>query len=283
MTQRMDPTTRLARGWGRTQSVMFEGAGRRVLGSAQNAGRAILLLTEVLGVLGQLPRVVHSLLRQIALSGFGSMMVLALITGLTGMIMGMQIGVALKQYGQTDQLGTVIALTFARELGPIWAAVTVLARVGSAMAAELGTMVVNEEVDALRCMGIDPVRYLVLPRVAALVLVLPVLALLGNLVGIAGGGVVAVTMYQSSVDSYVQVVQAALSQPIEILGGMAKAAVFGAIIAIIACDRGLNTGDGAEGVGRATTRSVELNVIAILVADLILTWTIEVLIRPLFA
>ena len=282
MTRQPDSTTRFAKGWHRSHSVVIEGTGRRLVENAQNAGRAVLLLSEVLGQLGQLPRVMASLMRQIATAGFGSMLVLALITGLTGMIMGMQIGSALSTYQQTDQLGSVIALTFARELGPIWAAVTVLARVGSAMAAELGTMVVNEEVDALRCMGVDPVRYLVLPRVVALVMIMPILALLANLIGIAGGGLVAATMYDIPPETYYGKVQSALSAPIEIIGGLVKAMIFGAIIAIVACDRGLTTTDGAEGVGRSTTRSVELNVMAMLVADLVLTWLIETIIRPMF-
>ncbi len=267
--------SRLARG----QTVVVEGAGRELVQNAASAGRALMLLSDVLGSLGHVPRALPSVLKQVAMSGFGSLFVLALIAGLTGMIMAVQTGAALEPFGATSQLGGIIAVTFCRELGPIWAAVIVLARVGAAIAAELGTMVVNEEVDALRCMSVDPVRYLVLPRFVGLIIAMPLLAALADAVGMAGGALVATTMFNQPLETYLDSARQFLV-PLDFYSGLFKAAVFGAIIAIIACARGLGTRDGAEGVGRATTSSVVLNVIFVLLADLILTWAVQVIVKP---
>ncbi len=236
MSGRGPSTTRLARGWERTQSVLLEGTGRQILDQATGAGRGVMLFADVLGQLGQLGRCRATLLRQLASAGFGSLLILSLIAGLTGMIMSMQTGAALEPYGVIDQLGAIIAITFCRELGPIWAAVIVLARVGASMAAEIGTMVVNEEVDALRCMSIDPVRYLVLPRVVALVLAMPILAAVADLVGILGGGLVASSVFGLPMGAYLEAARTAL-QPIDFFSGLFKAAVFGVIIAVVACAR----------------------------------------------
>lgn len=260
----------LARGQG---SQMMERTGRGVLKGAFNAGRAMMLFY---GACFYALRIRHlrqgytTISRQIDQAGFGSLLVLSLITGLTGMIMAVQTGSALEKYGQTDLVGGIIAVTFCRELGPIWAAVIMLSRVGAAMAAELGTMTVNEEVDALRAMSISPVRYLVMPRLVALVLVMPLLAAVGDFVGILGGALVSKPAFGVSINAFFSAAQLNLHW-LDVFSGLAKSAVFGALIAIIACDQGLNTTDGAEGVGRSTTRAVVLSVIFVLLSDLFMT------------
>lgn len=258
-----------------------EQTGGALMRQARHAGRALLLFVDTCTQLSQLGRVRQQLVRQVEMAGFGSIFVLALIAGLTGMIMAMQTGFELRKYGMEGNLGAIIGATFLRELGPIWCAIIALARVGAAMAAELGTMAVNEEVDALRVMSINPVRFLVLPRIAALVIAMPLLTAIADFVGLAGGAVVSVQMFEVTVAKFQASAMGMLGGP-DFWYGLLKSAVFGCIIGTIACDQGLNTKDGAEGVGRATTSTVVLCVIMVLVADFVLTAFINSILQPAF-
>lgn len=251
-----------------------EATGKAVLKKSTNAGRSVVLFWRVLKLLPQVVRVRKAIIRQIDISGFGSIMVLALIAGLTGMIMALQTGSELNKFGLLDSLGAIIGATFCRELGPIWAAIIILSRVGASMAAELGTMVVNEEVDALEVMSIDPVRFLVLPRVVALVVAMPLLTTIADIVGLYGGAIVAQAQFGLPVTTFFESAETLLSGW-DFYSGLIKSMIFGTIIAVIACDQGLNTKGGAEGVGVATTQSVMLNVIFVLVADFMLTKSLE--------
>lgn len=249
---------------------LFAVTGRRILSAAEGAGTTVVLAGRAVFSLRQLHRSLAQLKKQIAMAGFGSLLVLALISGLTGMIMVMQMGPTLRDYGALDTIGGIIGVTFCRELGPIWAAVIILARVGSAMAAELGTMKVNEEVEALRVMSIDPVRYLVLPRVVALVLVLPMLTAIADAVGLVGAAMVANSLFDVPFEVFRASAQEFLTIS-DFLSGLGKSAVFGFLIGAIACRQGLSASGGAEGVGRVTTSTVRLSVIFVLLADLVLT------------
>jgi phospholipid/cholesterol/gamma-HCH transport system permease protein len=257
---------------------LVEQVGRMLMKRIANAGRATLLFVDAASYVTQVGRSVPTLVRQVEMSGFGSLLVLALIAGLTGMIMAVQTGTALKEYGVLDRLGAIIGATFCREMGPIWAAVIILARVGSAMAAELGTMVVNEEVDALRAMSINPVRFLVMPRVLALVIAMPILTAVADWVGMLGGAMISSMTFHVQVSTFMSSAQQGIDA-MDFFSGLFKSTVFACIIGTIACDRGLNTSDGAEGVGRATTESVVLNVIFVLVADLIMSTFIQLWLR----
>jgi phospholipid/cholesterol/gamma-HCH transport system permease protein len=257
--------------------------GKGILERAQIAGRACLLFYQAMGYLGQAGRAVPMILKQVEFVGFGSLIVLSLIAGLTGMIMAVQMGATLEDYGALNTLGGLISVTFCRELGPIWAAVIILARVGSAMAAELGTMAVNEEVDALRSMSIDPVRYLVMPRILALVLAMPILTLLADFVGILGGALISSATFGITVSSFFE--SATNSQFLaysDVIGGLIKSVFFACLIGTIACDQGMNTSDGAEGVGKSTTRTVVLSVIFVLVMDLFLTTFVQLAMKRVF-
>lgn len=254
---------------------MLTATGRLLLEASASAGRATALFLAAGARIPSVPRTLRPLLRQIDHAGVGSLLVLSLISGLTGMIMVMQMGPTLETYGALNTLGGIIAVTFCRELGPIWAAVIILARVGSAMAAELGTMTVNEEVEALRIMDVDPVRFLVLPRILALVLVLPLLTVVANIVGIGGGGLIAKALFGLPLASFHDSAAQFLSGA-DFFGGLIKAAVFGGIIGTIACAQGLSAEGGAEGVGKVTTNAVRLCVIFVLIADLILTGLLRI-------
>lgn len=259
----------------------MERTGDRLLRSAKHAGRALVLFVDVCGQLRHLGRGLPTVMRLLDGAGVGSILVLSLIAFLTGCIMALQTGTELEKFQIQNQLGAIIGATFVRELGPIWAAVIMLARVGGAMAAELGTMTVNEEIDALRMMSVNPVRYLVMPRVVALVVAMPLLTVIANWVGMLGGGVISSMTFNVPGRDYLDSATGILTG-IDFASGLLKAAVFGAIIATIACDRGLSTTDGAEGVGRSTTETVVLSVVFVLVADLVLNGIILSLIKPAF-
>lgn len=260
---------------------LAEVTGGALMSHARNAGRAALLFVDTCAQLKHVRRVFPQLIRQLDEAGFGSIMVLALIAGLTGMIMAMQTGLELQKLGLAHNLGAIIGATFLREMGPIWCGIIILARVGAAIAAEIGTMAVNEEVDALRVMSINPVRYLVLPRILALVIAMPLLTAIADFVGLAGGALVSSQMFDVTVDKFQASALALLRGP-DFWYGVFKSAVFACIIGTIACDRGLNTKDGAEGVGRATTSTVVLCVVFVLVSDFILNQFINIALRPIF-
>ncbi len=243
------------------------------------AGRAVMLFIDAVWQMPQAGRSMRTLVRQLEMAGFGSLLVLSLIAGLTGMIMAVQTGTALKKFGAEREIGEIIGATFTREMGPIWAAVIILARVGSAMSAELGTMVVNEEVDALRAMSINPVRFLVMPRLLALIIAMPILTAVADWVGMLGGALIATVTFNLGIANFLSSVQKGIDS-FDFFSGLIKSAVFACIIGTIACDRGLNTTDGAEGVGRSTTQSVVLNVIFVLLADLVMTAFIQLNLRP---
>ncbi len=257
------------------------GTGRGILERAQVAGRALLMFYQALGFVSQVGRALPMLLKQIEFVGFGSLVVLSLISGLTGMIMAVQMGATLQDYGALNQLGGLIGVTFARELGPIWAAVIILARVGSAMAAELGTMAVNEEVDALRSMSIDPVRFLVMPRILALVITMPLLTAIADFVGMLGGALISQPTFGLTVSSFFDSAKDMLVFS-DVFGGLVKSVFFACLIGTIACDQGLHTSDGAEGVGKSTTRTVVLSVIFVLLMDLFLTSFVQLAMKRLF-
>ncbi len=257
------------------------GTGRGILERAQVAGRACLLFYQAMGYVSQVGRSWPMLLKQVEFVGFGSLVVLSLISGLTGMIMAVQMGATLQDYGALNTLGGLIGVTFARELGPIWAAVIILARVGSAMAAELGTMAVNEEVDALRSMSIDPVRYLVMPRILSLIITMPLLTAIADFVGMLGGAMISSATFGLTVASFFDSAKEMLEFS-DIFGGLIKSVFFACLIGAIACDQGLNTSDGAEGVGKSTTRTVVLSVIFVLVMDLFLTSFVQLTMKQLF-
>lgn len=260
---------------------LVDGTGAMVTGALEGAGRAVRLFAATIVRLPGCWRSLPQILRQIDVCGYGSVLVLALITGLTGMIMAMQTGHELQGFGLVDNLGAIIGATFCREMGPIWAAVIILARVGSAMAAELGTMTVNEEVDALRVMSIDPVRYLVVPRLAALLIAMPLLTAIADAVGLLGGAIATKALFNQPIAVFFDSAWSLLTG-LDFWSGLGKSAVFACIIATIACDHGLETRGGAEGVGRAATTTVVDSVVFVLLANLVMTAFIIKVLAPVF-
>lgn len=231
----------------------------------EEIGGAITLLAQVCAYLVRLNWEPRETLRQMERAGVESVPII-LLTGLfSGMVLAFQTANQLLRLGGEAFVGGLIAVSIAREAAPVFAAVVIAGRVGAGIAAEIGTMAVTEQVDALTVMGTDPVRYLIVPRVLALVTMLPVLVLLANVIGYVGGYAVSVlagvpsALFLSSVQQFLDVE--------DIIGGLVKAAAFGLIIAMVSCGRGLRTTGGADGVGRSTTGAVVTAITFILVAN----------------
>ena len=180
--------------------------------------------------------------------------------------MAFQGAVQLKQFGANIFVADLVGLSVARELGPLMTAIILSGRSGAAFAAELGSMKVSEEVDAMRTMGLGPIRYLVLPRAVALLLATPILVLLADVAGILGGLVVGVSSLDLTVVGYFLETKRAVSLW-DVYSGLIKSGVFAVTIALIACQQGLATTGGAEGVGRRTTSSVVTTFFALVVLD----------------
>ena len=199
-------------------------------------------------------------------AGVNALPVVMLIGGLIGLVLGFQSAITLRRFGADTFLANFVGLSVVRELGPLMTAVVLAARSGSSFAAELGTMKVNEEIDALSTMGLDPVRFLLTPRVIAAVIMTPLLTVFSNLAGLAGGAVVSVFTLDLPLPIYTNQLREILA-PKDVLGGLVKAFVFGILVTSVGCIRGLQTRGGAIGVGESTTRAVVAGIVLIALAD----------------
>lgn len=198
-------------------------------------------------------------------AGVNALPIVALISFLIGLIMAFQSAIPMRQFGAEIYVADLVGLSMLRELGPLMTAIILAGRSGSAFAAELGTMKVNEEINALTTMGLDPVRFLVVTRVVAAVVTTPLLTLFSNLMGLVGGAVVFVS-FDFPVVTYVNQLLAAVTMT-DLFGGLAKSFVFGILVAGVGCLRGLQTRSGASAVGLSTTSAVVSGIVLIVVAD----------------
>ncbi|MCU0725936.1 MAG: MlaE family lipid ABC transporter permease subunit [Planctomycetes bacterium] len=202
--------------------------------------------------------------------GAGAVGIVAMVSFLIGLIMALQAALVLKDFGAVIYVANMVGVTMTRELGPLLTAVILAARTGSSIAAELGTMVVTEEVDALRVMDVEPRRFLVAPRFAALAVALPCLATLSDAAGIAGGFAVATVGLGIGFEHYwIQTVTGLHVS--DLVTGLVKSFVFANVIAIVSCHEGLAIRGGPEEVGRATTRAVVTSIILVIVSDFVFT------------
>jgi phospholipid/cholesterol/gamma-HCH transport system permease protein len=233
-------------------------------------GRFFLLVGRIFAWTPRPPYDVRELLRQMVKVGVNSLPVVALTTLFTGMVLALQTFTVLQRFNAESFVGSLVALSMVRELSAVLSGLIVAGRAGSAMGAELGTMRVTEQIDALEVMATDPIHYLVVPRVWATTLMLPLLVVLGNFIGIAGGYLVSVVMMGANPVSYLDNTFQFMDLN-DLFSGLIKAAVFGFLLAAIGCQQGFYTTGGAEGVGRSTTAAVVFASIAILISDFFLT------------
>jgi phospholipid/cholesterol/gamma-HCH transport system permease protein len=244
--------------------------GAAVLDAIDVLGRFVLFLLYAAMEVVLPPYKVRLVLRQIRIIGAESFFLVALIAIFTGMVLGLQGEFTLRKFGAEGALGTVVSLVLVRELGPVLTALMVTARAGSAMAAEIGAMQVTEQLDALTVMAIDPVQYLVSPRILAGILSLPLLTSIFDVIGIMGGYAVGVGLMGAPAGSYFSGIASNLHGD-DIAGGLYKALVFGLIVAWVSCYKGYHAQRMATGVSRATTEAVVLSSVLILMFDYILT------------
>ncbi len=241
-----------------------------VVRTVASIGAAFRLAGQALVCMVTPPLDFGETLRQLDRIGVGSLNLTNITALFTGMVLAVQSAYTLSKFGARLYIGEIVTLSLVRELGPVLTALMVGGRVGSGIAAELGSMTVTEQVDALRSMAADPVRKLVVPRLWATLLMLPALTVLADGMGIIGGLFIAVFQEGLTADFYFTRVFRAL-QFNDLLLGLTKPAIFAFIIAIIGCYNGLNARGGADGVGRAATNTVYAASICILIADFFFT------------
>ncbi|MDB4916398.1 MAG: hypothetical protein JWM95_4042 [Gemmatimonadetes bacterium] len=225
------------------------------------------------------PFYMQDLIQQMDEIGVKSLGIVLLTGFFTGMVLALQSSVSLARFGATMYIGSLVSASMIRELGPVLAGLMVAGRVGSGIAAQLGSMRVTEQIDALNTLGTDPIKKLVTPRVLAALIMLPVLTVINDFVGILGGNVISTVMVGIPSGLYWRTVWDQIGTdgfalrviPTDFIQGITKPFVFGGIIAITGCYFGLNTTGGTEGVGQSTTRTVVMSSILILVVDYFLS------------
>jgi phospholipid/cholesterol/gamma-HCH transport system permease protein len=259
---------------------------RKAEGVVEHVGRAtsesLLELRNVIAFFGSFIAAAAGVIRRprsgnlrdiiplIQKAGADAVPIVLLINFLVGFVMGFQSARQLQSYGANIFVADIVGLAMTRELAPLMTAIIVCGRSGAAFAAELGTMKVSEEIDALAAMGLGPIRYLVFPRVLALVLVVPLLTILGDFVGVLGGMLVGYTSLDIGVLAYLNETRKAIKLW-DVAGGLIKSLCYAGAIALIACQQGFATKGGAEGVGRRTTSTVVISLFALVLIDALLT------------
>jgi phospholipid/cholesterol/gamma-HCH transport system permease protein len=221
-------------------------------------------------VFGQRGWKLSALFDQMVSIGVASMPTVALANFLLGIVLAIQGAGQFAKLGATDLVANLVAFSILREIGPLITAVIVIGRSGSSITAELGTMKVAEEIEALNVMGIDPVRFLVVPRLLAMIIMMPVLTVLGEGIGLFAGWLISVTSLHLDPNYYVQLSIDAVEQK-DLFTGLLKAVFFGAIVGTVGCYYGIQVEGGAEGVGKATTKSVVTSLTCMLAMDALLT------------
>ena len=249
---------------------LLEYVGSRLIYFFETTGEILLLLVRTLGCCKKAFQSRASIFKQMAFIGVGTLPIALLMGFFVGMVMALQTGTQLLRFNIEGIIGAIVGLSLAKELAPVLTGYLVAGRVGAAITAEIGTMTVSEEIDALRVMGVDPVFYLSMPRFIAGVFMVPIIVIYVNLIGIFGGAIISAAYVGVDMKSYFDNLFDVLTFG-EVFKGLVKAMFFGAIVAIIGCYKGFKTTGGAEGVGRYTTQSVVLSFILIIVFDYFLT------------
>jgi len=235
-------------------------------------GGTVLLLMRSLKYVGALPRQFNRFIDQCYVIGYTSLPIVTILSFFIGSVLALQSGYSMENFGAKQFIGTLVGLTMARELGPVMVAILIAGRVGSAITAELASMKVYQEIDALTTMNIPAERMLVLPRLAAILIMMPVLAIIANLCGWYGGALVCQYTHSISVDSesYFTALKTYM-KPRDITDGLVKAEVFGFVIILVCCYIGLNTRGGPREIGASVTKAVVTSLILILVLDYFVT------------
>lgn len=249
--------------------------GRTVLGILTAFGRWCEFVWEAILWIVRPPLRLDQYFKQMEFVGVKSTWIIALTSLFTGAVFALQTGRVYAMFNMETMVGATVGMSLTREIAPVFAAIMVTARACSSMAAELGTMRVTEQIDALETMAVNPIQYLVAPRIVACTIMVPMLTMLYNFVGIIGSYIVSVHLLSIDQGPFMNKLYHYVD-PDDLWGGLLKAAVFGFLIASISCFVGFNTSGGAKGVGRSTTRAVVISAVTILITDYFLTtWILE--------
>ena len=234
----------------------------------EEVGSTILLLFRALGYVGTLPRQAGRFIEQCYLIGYTTVPIVAVLSFSIGSVLALEAGYSMSNFGAKAFIGTLVGLSMARELGPMMTAVMLAGRVGSAITAELASMEVYQEVDALETMNIPPARILVIPRLAAVVFMMPILVLISDIIGWLGGAIVSehVNFIGIGTEEYYAALRRFV-HPRDVLNGMIKAEIFGFVVVLVCCQIGLSTKGGPREIGASVTRAVVTSLILILVLD----------------
>jgi phospholipid/cholesterol/gamma-HCH transport system permease protein len=246
------------------------GIGALFLSFLAGTGRLVIFAGLALGTAFTPPYYARAILRQMINIGYFSLPVVGLTAIFTGMVLALQSYTGFSRFSAESGIPTVVVLSVTRELGPVIAGFMVAGRVGAAMAAEIGTMRVTDQIDALTTLSTDPLRYLVLPRLLAGLITLPILVVVADILGVFGGYLVGVYRLGFNPEAYLNRTHQYL-ETIDVVSGLVKAAAFGFIVALMGCYQGYHSRGGAQGVGRATTYAVVSASVLILVVDYLLT------------
>ena len=244
--------------------------GRQVLGLLALVGRVTIYAGETLSHIVRPPFYPKEFLQQVWFIGYLSLPVVGLTALFTGGALALQIYAGGARFNAESVVPSIVAIGMVRELGPVLGGLMVAGRVAASIAAEIGTMRVTEQIDALVTLSTHPMKYLTVPRVVAAVLTVPVLVAIGDVIGIMGGFLVGVTRLDFNAAAYMTNTIDFLETS-DVVSGLVKAAVFGFIVALMGCYHGMNSGRGAQGVGRATTNAVVSSSIMILASNYVLT------------
>jgi phospholipid/cholesterol/gamma-HCH transport system permease protein len=250
---------------------LLDRVGRATTNFFEYAGGLTLLSVESLGFMARLRIRVGETVSQCAQLGVQSAIIVMLTSLFTGMVISLESAQQAVAYGFGNFVGGAVAYASIRELGPMLTGVVVAGRVGSAIAAELGSMVVTEQIEALRSMGLEPARFLVVPRFVAMLIMLPLLTIFADVVSIVGGMWIAQTYAHIPYESFISSVRQSVDFT-DVIKGLLKTFVFATIIAIVGAYQGLSTRGGAAGVGRSTTGAVVISIILIFVANFVLSF-----------
>jgi len=249
---------------------VFEYVGTPFVRIVEEFGRVLLLLITTVAWFFRPPFRVRVIFKQMEFVGLNSSPVVLITGTFTGMVLAIQTYYGFRMFGGESLVGATVALSMTRELGPAITALMVTGRAGSAMAAEIGTMKVTEQIDALYAMSVNPVQYLVMPRVIAGIIMLPILTIVSDFIGILGGYFVGVRLLNINSGIFIARIIEFVDLA-DIFNGLIKSAFFGLILSLIGCYKGFYTTGGAAGVGRATTQAVVYSSVSILISDYFLT------------
>lgn len=251
--------------------AFFSLLGRSLAAGVIALGEGVIILGDAfVGIFRGNIRMWRRIINQMALVGFESVPIVLITVLFSGMVLGLHTAKEFVRFGAQQYVGSLVALSMTRELAPTLTGIVVAARIGSSFAAELGSMKITNQIDALRALATNPNRYLVTPRLVAAIVMLPILTVFANITGLLGGGLVAINAgisHQTFTNSVIMYLEWK-----DVWGGLLKTMVFGIIITITACSVGLRTDGGASGVGRSTTSAVVWSIVLLYGSNLLMSW-----------